>query len=161
MKTTQYRIASCGLALLSSIAVAQTANHKKADVAFKNSPEISAPSGYSHVAVVNKGKIIFISGQVGLDKQGVMAGKGDFHAQAEQAFVNLKSALAAAGADFNDVVKLNYYVAGLNHEKLIALRDVRDQFINKEHPPTSTLAGVQTLFREDAQIEIEAVAALP
>jgi enamine deaminase RidA (YjgF/YER057c/UK114 family) len=39
----------------------------------------------------------------------------------------------------------------------LRFRNVRDQFIDKEHPPTSTLAGVQALFREDAMIEIEAV----
>jgi 2-iminobutanoate/2-iminopropanoate deaminase len=33
--------------------------------------------------------------------------------------------------------------------------------INKDHPPASTLAGVQSLFREDALIEVEAVAAIP
>ena len=46
-------------------------------------------------------------------------------------------------------------------DRLVAIRSVRDQFINKEHPPTSTLAGVQALFRDDAAIEIEAVAVIP
>ena len=90
-----------------------------------------------------------------------MVGKEDFRAQATQVFVNLRAALAAAGANSKDVVKLNYYVVGLNHDKLVALREVRDQFIDKEHPPASTLAGVQALFREDAMLEVEAVAVLP
>lgn len=133
----------------------------KPKVEFKNSPAIAAPNGYSHVAVVSGGKMIFLSGQVGLNKQGEMVGKDDFHAQAAQVFENLKSALAAAGATSKDVVKLNYFVVGLNHEKLVALREVRDQFIDKAHPPASTLAGVQALFREDAALEVEAVAVLP
>jgi 2-iminobutanoate/2-iminopropanoate deaminase len=130
-------------------------------VQFKNSSDISSPAGYSHAVVVNGGKIVFLSGQVGLDKHGEMVGKDDFHAQVAQAFSNLRSALAAAGATPNDLVKLNYYVVGLNHDKLVAIRDVRDQMINKEHPPASTLAGVQALFREDALIEVEAVAVIP
>jgi enamine deaminase RidA (YjgF/YER057c/UK114 family) len=52
-------------------------------------------------------------------------------------------------------------VVGLNHDKLVALREVRDQYIDKEHPPASTLAGVAALFREDAMLEVEAVAVVP
>jgi 2-iminobutanoate/2-iminopropanoate deaminase len=133
----------------------------KPQVTFKNSPEIVSPTGYSHAVVVNGGKMIFLSGQVGLNKQGEMVGKEDFRAQAAQVFVNLRAALAAAGATPKDLVKLNYYVVGLNHEKLVALREVRDQFIDKDHPPASTLAGVQALFREDAMLEVEAVAVVP
>ena len=157
------RLLSHGLfmATACSMAVSQSGPSGKARTEFKNAPEISAPAGYSHAAIVNGGKMVFLAGQVGLNKQGEMIGKDDFRAQAQQVFVNLRSALAAAGATPNDVVKLNYYVVGLNHDKLLALRDVRDQFINKQHPPVSTLAGVQALFREDAMIEIEAVAVIP
>jgi 2-iminobutanoate/2-iminopropanoate deaminase len=141
--------------------LAQTGSAGKGNVQFKNSPEISSPAGYSHVVVVSGGKMVFLSGQVGLNKQGEMVGKDDFGAQVAQVFSNLKSALAAAGATSNDLIKLNYYVVGLNHDRLIAIRNVRDQFINKEHPPASTLAGVQALFRDDAMIEVEAVAVIP
>ena len=144
-----------------TFALAQTGSASKGNVQFKNSPEISSPAGYSHVAVVSGGKMVFLSGQVGLNKQGEMVGKDDFGAQVAQVFSNLKAALAAAGATPNDLIKLNYYVVGLNHDKLLAIRNVRDQFINKEHPPTSTLAGVQALFRDDAMIEVEAVAVIP
>jgi 2-iminobutanoate/2-iminopropanoate deaminase len=143
---------ACGLAS------GQMRNAGNPQVEFKNSPEISPPVGYSHAAVVSGGRMVFLSARRGLTSRGEMAGKNDFRAQAAQAFANLRAALAAAGGTPNDMVKLNFYVVGLNHEKLLALRDVRDQFIDKAHPPTSTLAGVQALFREDALIEIEAVA---
>jgi 2-iminobutanoate/2-iminopropanoate deaminase len=159
MKFALLMISGCFVA--GNFALAQAGSAGKGNVQFKNSPEISSPAGYSHVAVVSGGKMVFLSGQVGLNKQGEMVGKDDFGAQVAQAFSNLKSALAAAGATPTDVIKLNYYVVGLNHDKLVAIRNVRDQFINKEHPPTSTLAGVQALFREDALIEIEAVAVIP
>jgi 2-iminobutanoate/2-iminopropanoate deaminase len=144
-----------------AFAVAQTGSTGNPNVQFKNSPEISAPAGYSHVVIVNGGKMVFLSGQVGLDKRGEMVGKNDFRAQAAQVFANLRLALASAGATPEEVVKLNYYVVGLNHDKLLALREARDGFIDKVHPPVSTLAGVQELFREDALIEIEAVAVIP
>jgi 2-iminobutanoate/2-iminopropanoate deaminase len=94
-----------------------------------------------------------------MDKDGKMA--SDFTTQAKQAFTNLKLALAAAGAKPSDLVKINYFVVELNHDKLVALREARDGFIDKEHPPASTLAGVQALFREDVQVEIEAEAVIP
>jgi 2-iminobutanoate/2-iminopropanoate deaminase len=154
------RLRSCFLFfVLGSAAV--FAQSSKPKVEFRNSPEIGSPAGYSHGVVVNGGKMIFLSGQVGLTKQGEMVGKADFRAQAAQVFTNLRAALAAAGATPKDVVKLNYYVVGLNHDRVLALREVRDQFIDKEHPPASTLAGVAALFREDAMIEVEAVAVLP
>jgi enamine deaminase RidA (YjgF/YER057c/UK114 family) len=160
MRYARLCIAFC-VATSCAVALAQAGSAAKQPSEFRNSPEISSPAGYSHIAIVNSGKLVFVSGQVGQNKQGEMVGNTDFRAQAGQAFSNLKSALAAAGATPSDVVKLNYYVVGLDHTKLLALRDVRDQFINKEHPPTSTLAGVQALFRDDALIEIEAVAVIP
>jgi enamine deaminase RidA (YjgF/YER057c/UK114 family) len=128
---------------------------------FRNPPELSKPSGYSHVVIVNQGKLVFVSGQVGMNDKGEIVSREDFSAQAKQAFSNLKTALAAAGASPKNLVKLNYYVVGLNRDKLLALRAVRDSFIDQSHPPASTLAGVQALFREDAQIEIEAEAVIP
>ncbi len=78
-----------------------------------------------------------------------------------QAFANLKSALAAARAKPADLVKLNYYVVGINHDKLSALREARDTLLDKQHPPASTLAGVESLFRPDVQVEIDAEAVVP
>lgn len=143
------------LALLLALPLAAVSQH----VEFKNPSEINKPNGYTHVVVVNQGKLVFISGQVGLDKNGKVS--SDFAAQARQVFANIQAALADAGAKPSDLVKLNYYVVGLNHEKLLALREARDKIVNKDHPPASTLAGVQALFREDVQLEIEAEAILP
>lgn len=149
------------LLFLALVSAAASAQRGKSPVEFRNSAEISSPPGYSHAVVVGGGKMIFLSGQVGLNRQGEMVGKEDFKAQAVQVFANLKAALAAAGASPKDVVKLNYYVVGLNRDRLVVLREVRDGFVDKAHPPVSTVAGVQALFREDAMLEVEAVAVLP
>jgi 2-iminobutanoate/2-iminopropanoate deaminase len=126
-----------------------------------NAPDLSPPPGYSHAVVVERGRTVYLSGAVALDKKGNVVGPGDFRAQATQAFANLGAVLKAAGATPASVVKINYYVVGLDHDKLIALREIRDTFIDREHPPASTLLGVQTLFRDDLMIEIEAVAVVP
>jgi 2-iminobutanoate/2-iminopropanoate deaminase len=108
-------------------------------VEFKNPSELSKPNGYSHVVIVSHGRVIFVAGQVGMDKEGKIAGA--FAAHTKQAFANLKVALAAAGARPADLIKINYFVVRLNHEKLVALREARDSVIDKDHPPASTLAA--------------------
>jgi 2-iminobutanoate/2-iminopropanoate deaminase len=145
--------------IIASILIILGADAPAQNLQFKNPPELAKPNGYTHVVVVNHGKLAFISGQVGLNSKGEIS--SDFAAQAKQAFANLKAALAAAGATPADIVKLNYYVVGLNHDKLAALRVARDSVIDKQHPPASTLAGVQSLFRDDVQIEIDAEAIVP
>jgi enamine deaminase RidA (YjgF/YER057c/UK114 family) len=41
-------------------------------VEFKNPPELSKPNGYSQVAIMNHGRLVFVAGQVGMDKDGKM-----------------------------------------------------------------------------------------
>ena len=68
------------------------------------------PVGYSHVAKVNKGTLIYLAGQVSSDASGKLVGEGNFEAQAEQVFRNLGLGLEAAGATMADIVKLNVYI---------------------------------------------------
>jgi len=67
------------------------------NVNYVNSPALSTPPGYSHAVVVEHGRIVYLSGQVGLNAKGVVA--GDFRAQSTQAFANLRAALAAKLSD--------------------------------------------------------------
>jgi enamine deaminase RidA (YjgF/YER057c/UK114 family) len=69
------------------------------------------PAVYSHVAKVKRGTIVYISGQVPSDASGKIIGEGDFEAQVEQVFANLKTAVEAAGGVMADIVKLNYFLA--------------------------------------------------
>jgi enamine deaminase RidA (YjgF/YER057c/UK114 family) len=122
---------------------------------------IASASGYSHVVVTQPGKLIFIAGQVANDREGRPIGKDDLKAQAEQVFANVKTALAAAGATFADVVKVTTFVKNYRPELLPILRGVREKYINPEHPPASTLVGVASLAQDAYLIEMEAVAAVP
>ncbi|CAG1020628.1 partial aminoacrylate peracid reductase, partial [Methylococcales bacterium] len=58
-----------------------------------NPATIHKPTGYTHIAEVNSGRMVFISGQVALDVNGNIVGVGDLRAQAAQVFENLKAAL--------------------------------------------------------------------
>lgn len=112
--------------------------------------------GYSQVATVTGGTIVFVAGQVALDKSGNVVGKDDFRAQVQQVFENLKAAMEAAGGTFDDVIKLNSYVLDLSH--LPEFREVRDKYVNVRNPPASTAVQVPRLFRPEFLVEIEAVA---
>jgi enamine deaminase RidA (YjgF/YER057c/UK114 family) len=99
-------------------------------------PSGLAPAhGYTHAVVTKPGKLIFLSGQVANDPSGQLVGKGDLKAQTEQVFANLKTALAAAGATFNDVVKITWYIKGYKPEDLPVLRGIRDKYVNTAEPP--------------------------
>jgi enamine deaminase RidA (YjgF/YER057c/UK114 family) len=127
-----------------------------------NPEGMAATIGYSHVAEITRGKIIYISGQVARDASGELVGEEDFRAQVEQAFQNLKTAIEAAGGTFASVVKLNYYcVDTVEQSHLPIVREVRDRFVNTESPPASTFVVVRRLVRPEWLIEIEAIAVVP
>ena len=124
---------------------------------FVNPPTLPVPHGYSQLVEVPPGSsVLYLAGQVALDSAGRIVGPGDFRAQAVQVFENLARALAAGGATFRDVVKLNYYVVDVT--QIPVLREVRDRYVNGAAPPASTLVEVRRLFRDDVLLEVEAVA---
>ncbi len=124
-----------------------------------NPPTLSTPTGYTHVVEVSgPAKMIYISGQIALDKSGNLVGGGDMKAQAEQVFKNLEAALAAAGAKFSDVVKMNTYTTDMSQAQ--AIRDVRAKYLVTQ-PPASTLVQVVRLARPELLLEIEVIAAVP
>lgn len=129
-----------------------------ANVEFLNPPTLCPTFGWTHVVTATGGKTIYISGQVGINEKGEVVGKGDMKRQTEQAFENIRLALAAAGATFQDVVKTNLYVVGLRPEHVPIIREVRSRYVSADHPPSSTLVGVSALVGPDWLIEIEAVA---
>ena len=128
--------------------------------AFINPHGLSTPRGYSHLVDVPAGtRLVIISGQVALDSAGRIIGVGNMTAQATQVFENLKVALAAAGATFKDVIKLNAYLTSM--AKSQAYLDVRDRYVSPTAPPASTTVEVQRLFRDEFLVEVEAIVAVP
>jgi enamine deaminase RidA (YjgF/YER057c/UK114 family) len=125
---------------------------------FINPPELAKPGGYSHVVTAAGGKLVFIAGQVAWNAKAEIVGKGDLRAQAMQVYTNLKAALAAAGATFADVVKMNTYIVNFKSSDLPMIREVRSQFFPQENLPASTLVGVQALAVDGLLIEVEAIA---
>jgi enamine deaminase RidA (YjgF/YER057c/UK114 family) len=129
-------------------------------VALFNPETLFVPAaGYSQVAEVRSGKLVYVAGQIALDKSGRLVGENDFLAQVEQVFLNLKAALEAAGGSFDDVVKLNYFcVEAVDHSLIPEVLKVRDRFVNTKTPPISTFVVVKRLVRPEWLIEVEAFA---
>ena len=127
---------------------------------YQNPDGASRPVGvYSQAVRIETGDtaLLFISGQIALDAAGNLVGAGDVAAQTDQIFKNLGAILAANGATFADVVKLNYYLVNIADRPVIA--GVRGRYLTGE-PPASTLVAVSALASPDYLIEIEAVAAV-
>lgn len=125
---------------------------------FINPEGIAKPTGYTHVVTTDALKTVFISGQIGIDPQGNI--KDGLREQTVQVFENLKTALAAVGATFDDVVKVTTLIVNYKPEDRAILREIRAQYFNTAEPPASTLIGVQALALPELLIEIEAIAAL-
>src|SRR6516225_1508612 len=73
-----------------------------------NPAELARPSGFSH-AVSATGRMVFLAGQIGMDRDGKVAG-GGVVPQFEQALANLLTALAAAGGQPSDLASLTVYL---------------------------------------------------
>ncbi|MFF7278245.1 RidA family protein [Streptomyces griseorubiginosus] len=121
-------------------------------------PDGVAPAAqYSHV-VLGRGRFVAISGQVALDEDGGLVGEGDAEAQARQVFENLRRCLAAAGATFEDVVKLTCFLTDL--ADLPALRAARAEHIPDDRLPAASAVQVAGLVRPEFLMEVEAFAVL-
>ena len=148
-----YRLAILFTALLvasASAAMAQTPARE-----FINPSGLTRPTGYTHVVVAADHRTAYVAGQVAFDSTGKVVGVGDFQAQAEQVFTNLRVALASVGASFRDVVKTTTFITDLKN--LPALRETRARYFDATHPPANSLIPVTTLARPDLLLEIEAV----
>jgi 2-iminobutanoate/2-iminopropanoate deaminase len=119
-------------------------------------PKGLSTGAYSHVAVVSGGRLVYVSGQIAFDENGKVVGT-TMAEQAEQVFRNLKVALAAAGAEFRHIVKMNIYVRDMTAARLQAFREVRSRHLG-QHQPASTLVATPGLVHEDLMLEVEAVA---
>ena len=112
---------------------------------------------YAPVVTVVPGKLIFVSGMLARDNAGNLVGKGDMAAQIRQVGENLKTALAAAGAELSDIVRTLTFTTDI--DEFFRNVEVRMQYLG----PTSTSAtiGISRLSHPDLMVEVEAIAVIP
>jgi enamine deaminase RidA (YjgF/YER057c/UK114 family) len=125
---------------------------------FINPPSLVKPTGYTHIVVAPDGRTVYVAGQVAFDSTGQVVGPGDFRAQAEQVFQNLRRALASVGGSLDNLVKTTTFVTDLKN--VAHLREVRGKHLDRAHPPANTLLVVSSLARPELLLEIEGVAVL-
>jgi enamine deaminase RidA (YjgF/YER057c/UK114 family) len=135
-----------------------------AEIEIFNPDSINTPRGtYSHVAELQPGaKIVVIAGQVALDRDGNVAGQGDFEAQCAQVYANIGAALEAAGGDWRNVIQ---FMSFLTRKEDIARfaafrrREFPSFFPDGAYPP-NTLLVVSALASDDLLLEVQAIAAI-
>lgn len=123
-----------------------------------NPPGLAKPNGYTHVVVAPDGRTVYVAGQVALDSTGQLVGAGDFRAQADRVYQNLRRAVASVGGTLEDVVKTTTFITDVKN--VPTLREVRAQYARSGRPPANTLLVVSSLARPELLIEVEAIAIL-
>ena len=125
-----------------------------------NPDELARPSGFSHAVSVTECRLVFLAGQIGVDRAGKVVG-GGVVAQFEQALANLLTALAAAGGRPEDLVSVTLYITDLEdyqaHGKEIGA--AWRKLAGTEYPAMAGV-GVTRLWIPDALVEIQGVAAV-
>ena len=117
---------------------------------------LAEPISHYTDAVV-AGKTVYVSGQGSLDESGTLVGRGDVTAQTRKTLDNMKLALAASGATFEDVVKVTVYLANVDDRPKV--NEVRKEYF-RENKPASTLIQISRFAIEGMLIEIEAIAVM-
>ncbi|HUL93521.1 MAG TPA: RidA family protein [Burkholderiales bacterium] len=135
-----------------------------ADIKMFNPDTLGQPAGqYSHIARVRgAGELVFIAGQIAVDKAGNAVGADDFDAQCRQVYANIEAALKSAGAGWRNVVQFTTYL--VHSQDISKLRAFRQREFPRYFPdgayPPNTLLVVDRLASESYLLEIQAVAAL-
>jgi len=124
-----------------------------------NPPTAWQPFGaFSMVAVEGDGRIVHLKGQVALDRDGRVVGKGDMRAQTRQVLENIRSVLASVGGRMEDVLSLTHYVTDIH--AFAGVGDIRREFFGEPYPVTTTVQ-VAALYDPDLVVEIAAIAEIP
>ncbi|KAF2782320.1 RidA family protein [Streptomyces sp. OM5714] len=122
------------------------------------------PTPYHHVAVGTGTKHVHVSGQIARRADGTPVAPGDLAGQVAQALRNTSIGLTGAGASFEDVLRLTFYVTRWSAEKIgdfmAGVESVADEIGLPLPLPPASLIGVDHLFEADVLVEVEATALL-
>ena len=120
------------------------------------SDEAPKPLGVYSQGTVGGG-FIFVSGQLPVDPKTNKLIEQDIKKQTRQVFKNIEKILAAEGAGFQDILKINTFL--LNIDDFKGMNEAFQEFFPAE-PPARTTSTVQA-FPPGVLIEIDAIALKP
>lgn len=123
---------------------------------------MTQPAPYHHVAVGTGSRHVHVAGQVARLADGSPVSPGDLAGQVAQALRNTATGLAGAGATYDDVLRLTFYVTGWKPEKIgefmAGVEEVAGEIGLSLPMPPASLIGVDHLFEPDVLVELEATA---
>ena len=122
-----------------------------------NPATLARPSGFSH-AVAATGRMVFLAGQTGVDRDGNVA-DGGVVPQFERALTSLLTALGTAGGLPSDLVSLTIYLTDVPDYQAHA-RDIGAvwrRLAGTEYPAMAAV-GVTRLWLPELLVEIQGIA---
>ena len=124
-----------------------------------NPQSVWKPFGaFSMGVILGEGQIVYLKGQVALDRDGRVVGKGDMAAQTRKTLENIQNVLAAVGGVMGDIFSLTHFVTDI--EQFMKTADIRREFLQEPFPVTTTVQVV-CLYDPDLLVEITAMAEDP
>jgi enamine deaminase RidA (YjgF/YER057c/UK114 family) len=133
-------------------------------VELMNPEGLPKPVAYRQLAVASGERMVFLAGQVARSADGQPVGAGDLAAQTEQAYLNVATAVAAAGGSFDDVAKVTLYIVNWSDDKMASLGEGVARAaarLGTDLTKPVTLIPVAALGEPDLLIEVDATAVLP
>ena len=122
-------------------------------------PGVAVPFGiFSNAAWQPEGQTLHIAGQVSVDENWNVVGKGNMEIQTRKILKNIQTILQSVGGNMTDIVSVIVYVTDMT--PLMDIHQVRSEFFQKPYP-SSTLVEVAALVKPEYLIEISAIATIP
>jgi len=112
---------------------------------------------YNQGLIVPPGRLLFISGQVGLNKEFKVVA-GGIEAQTVQTFENIKAIVEEAGGDMSNIVSVTVYLKNIADGAVVS--EVRMRYFS-DPLPTSTGFAISEFVLPDLLVEVTAIASLP
>jgi enamine deaminase RidA (YjgF/YER057c/UK114 family) len=125
-----------------------------------NPPTLARPSGFSHAVVAEGGRVVFLAGQVALERDGTITA-GNVAEQFERALANLLKALRAAGGGPEHLASLTVFAVDLGDYRAHG-REIGEawrRLAGREYPAMAAI-GVSRLWEPAALVEIQGYAVI-
>ena len=121
------------------------------DIEFLSPPGAIKPTGPWSVGV-RAGDFVFVAGMRGIDPATNKLVEGD-EARIRQAFLNMKTIVAAAGSSLRDAVRLVVYVTDMDRYRPLVNKIQEEIWDGPPYPPR-TIVEVSRLNQDDV-VEVE------
>jgi enamine deaminase RidA (YjgF/YER057c/UK114 family) len=115
-------------------------------------------SVFSMGAIQGDGRVVYLKGQIALDKDGAVVAKGDMREQTRKTLDNIRTVLAYVGGEMQDILAMTHHVTDI--EAFMKTADIRRAFFAPPFPVTTTVQVVR-LFHPDLVVEMTAIAEVP